>query len=93
MNRDIDRFVHQRVFKFLDENALAADLGERSVGEFVAGSLDDDDFGFDAGGSEQVLADEFGLPFGEKAASSAGAEMPHALSFLERKRSRRASTF
>ncbi len=93
VNRNVDRFVHQRVFQLLDENAFATNLRQRSVGELIAGSLDDDDFSFDTGGGKETLADEFGLPFGKKAAARADAQVPHGLSFLERKRSRRASTF
>jgi len=90
---DIDRFVEQRVFKFLDEDAFAANLGQGRVGEFVALRLDDDNFGFHAGGGEKAFADVLGLPFGEQAAAGADAKGSHGLSFLERKRSRRASTF
>ena len=90
---DVDRFFQQGVFEFLDKNALAADLGQGGVGEFIAGSLDDDDFCFNARRGEETLADEFGLPFGKEAAARADAQVPHGLSFLERKRSRRASTF
>src|SRR6266478_8010901 len=93
VDRDIDRFVEQSVFEFLDEDTLAADLGQRGVGEFIAESLDDDDFRFNTGGGKEALADVFGLPFGQQAAARADAQVPHGLSLLERKRSRRASTF
>src|SRR6266446_253433 len=93
VNGNVDRLVHQSVFEFLDENTLAADLGQRGVGEFVAGSFDDHNFRFNAGGGKETLANVFGLPFGKEAAARSDAQVPHGLSFLERKRSRRASTF
>src|SRR5260370_32798563 len=93
VNGDVDGFFHQRVFEFLDENALAADLGKRGVGEFVARSFDDDNFGFRTGGGKKALANVFGLPFGKKAAAGANAEVPHSLSFSGKKTARRASTF
>src|SRR5260370_384211 len=83
VNGNVDRFIHQGVFEFLDENAFAADLGERGVGELIAGSLDDDDFSFDTGGGKEALANVFGLPFGKKAAAPANAQGPHGFSTFE----------
>src|SRR6267154_985341 len=56
VNRKIDFLVEKSLFKFLDEDAFAADLNERSRLQFVAGGFDDD---------------EFALPFGKHAAAGA----------------------
>ena len=93
VNGDVDGIVEERFFELLDEDSLSADFGERSLREFVAACFDDDDFAFDAGGLEDLAADEFGLPLGEEAAARADAERAHRLSRSERKRSRSASTF
>ena len=37
----VDAAFRQGVFDFLGEHALGADLGQRHVGDLVAGSLDD----------------------------------------------------
>ena len=74
---DVDRIVEQSFFEFFDEDSLSADFGERSLREFVAARFDDDDFAFDAGGLEDLAADEFGLPLGEEAAARADAERAH----------------
>src|SRR5262249_23528375 len=76
-----------------DKDALAADLRKGGGLQLVAGSLDNDDFGFDTGVLKQLLADELRLPFGEQAATRADAKVLHDFSRLERNRSRRASTF
>ena len=38
---EIGAAVEQRLFDFLGEQALGADLGQRHVGDLVAGGLDD----------------------------------------------------
>jgi len=44
MNCEVDTPGAQRFFQLLDEKPLAADLGERPVGDLVAGGADDDAF-------------------------------------------------
>ena len=43
MHRQVDRPRQQRLFDFLGEQSLAADLRQRHVGDLVAGGLDDFD--------------------------------------------------
>ena len=74
VNGDVDGIVEQSFFELFDEDSLPADFGERSLREFVATRFDDDDFAFDAGGLEDLAADELGLPLGEEAAARADAE-------------------
>jgi hypothetical protein len=71
VNGEIDFLVEKSLFKFLDEDAFAADLNERSRLQFVAGGFDDNDFGVHSGGLENFFADKFGLPFGKHAAAGA----------------------
>ena len=42
----IDAALGQRLFDFLGEHALGANLGERDIGDFVAGGLDDFELDF-----------------------------------------------
>ncbi len=53
--------VEQRFFDLFGEEALGADLGQRDVGDFVAGSLNDFDAALAAGGGE-LRGDPTGLP-------------------------------
>ena len=43
MNGEVDLAGEQRIFDFLHEQALAADLRQRRLGQPVARRLDDDD--------------------------------------------------
>ena len=54
VDRKVDGLVEQRVFQFLDENSLSANLRQRRLLHFVAGGFDDDDFGFDARDRQRV---------------------------------------
>jgi hypothetical protein len=77
MDSKVDFLVKEGFFEFLGKYAFAADLGKRRLLEFVAGGLDDDDFGVNSGGLEDFLADKFGLPFGEHAAASTDSNRFH----------------
>src|SRR5262249_53106935 len=85
-------FIEQRFLQLFDEHAPAADLRERRLREIVPGGFDDDNLGFDTRGLEDALANVFGLPFGEQAASRPNADGLHGRSRPGRKRSRMAST-
>ena len=69
VDSQVDALVEQRFFEFLDEDAFAANLRQRRLLHFVAGSLDDDDFGFHSRKLKELLADKLGLPAREDAAS------------------------
>jgi hypothetical protein len=84
VNGEIHGFLEQSFFKLLDENAFPPDLRQRRLLHFVAGSLDDDDLGFDAGDLKELLADEFRLPARQDAASAADSEGPHGFSRSDR---------
>src|SRR5262249_57365979 len=90
---DVDLFLEQRVFELFDKDALSTEFSKRSRLQLVAGSLEDHDFGFDAGELEQLFANKVRLPPGKQAASRADAQVFHVRSRLDRNRSRRASTF
>src|SRR6476646_8990046 len=62
VDRKVDLFAKERVFQFFDENALAANFCKTCVWQFVAGRLDDDNFGVDPRGLEDLFADKFRLP-------------------------------
>ena len=69
--------VEQRLLDLLGEQALAADLGERPVGDAVAGGADDDDFDRAGRGERgmrrrQPLAPPRGL--GQRQLAAAGAD-------------------
>ena len=53
--------VEQRLLDLFGEEALGADLGQRDVGDFVAGGFDDLDAALAAGGVE-LRGDPTGLP-------------------------------
>src|SRR5215472_13334457 len=89
----VDGLFDESLFELLDKDALAADLRERGALQLVTRGFDDDDFGLDTGGSEELPADEFGLPLGEQTAASADAKVPHGFSPRSRNRSRMASRF
>ena len=61
VHREIGAPVEQRFFDLLGEEALGADLGQRHVGDLVAGGLDDFDAALVAGGGE-LRGDPAGLP-------------------------------
>ena len=71
VHRQVDGAGQQRVLDFLDEQALAADLRQRRVGEAVARGLDDDDLGLDAGALEQQRRDRACLHQRQRAAARA----------------------
>src|SRR5579864_625480 len=73
MHCEIDASGAKRLFNFLCEHALGADLGQGDVGYFVAGSVDDFDFNFVATSAEK-RGDVVGLPEGELGAAGADAE-------------------
>jgi len=79
MDGKIDLLAEKSFFKFLDEHPFAADLREGSGLQFVASSLDHDDFDVHSGGFENLPAHEFGLPFGEHAPTSADTDGFHRL--------------
>ena len=54
MHRKIDAAFGQRFFNLFGEHALGADLGERDVGDLVAGGLDDLDLDFVSALAQQV---------------------------------------
>ena len=58
---EIGAAVEQRFFDFLGEETLGADLGQRHVGDLVAGGLDDLDAALVAGGGE-LRGHPAGLP-------------------------------
>src|ERR1700738_819938 len=91
MNGQVDGFIEQRFFKFLDEDAFAAHLRQRRVLHLVAGRFDDDQLRFGAGGLKQLFANELGLPASENTPASANAKMSHGFSRSGRNRSRSAS--
>src|SRR5882724_3089066 len=90
---EVNGFVQQRLFQFLDENSLAADLRKWRLLHFVARRLDDNDLRFHPRRRKQPLANGFRLPFGQQAAARADSQYPHGLSRFERNKSRSASTF
>ena len=65
MHRGVDFAGQERLFDFLGEKTLAADLRKSAVLNEVAGGLDDDD-------GHGVLGGEFGMGFAEAAAHLAG---------------------
>src|SRR5690606_36630743 len=70
VHREVGLAVEQRLLDLLDEQALAADLGQRAVDDAVAGGLDDEELDGEAGGGrDQAIADVVGLPEGELAAA------------------------
>jgi len=70
----IDSFLKQRIFQFLDEYSLPADLRQGLLVQFVAEVLMMMISAFNAGQLEKLLAHKFGLPAGQNAASSADNE-------------------
>src|SRR5262249_52937977 len=93
VNGQIDVFFKESFFELLDKDALAADLGERSLLHGVTGGLDDDDLGFHGGRLEDAFAYVLRLPFGEMAAPGSDSNGLHERSRPGRKRSRMASIF
>jgi hypothetical protein len=75
MDGEVDGVVEEGALDFFDEEAIAADLGERSVAVLVAFCADFDDFDMEAGvcGFEGI-GDPIGLPHGELAAAGADAD-------------------
>ena len=68
MHRAVDAAVAQGVFELLGEEALVADLRERSVEDAVAGGGELDDRHLEAGvGGAQQGSDRLGLHEGERA--------------------------
>jgi hypothetical protein len=81
MHGEIDAAGGEGFFDFFGENSFAespfrADHGERDVGDFVAGGVDDFDFYFVAAGAEKG-GDVVGLPKGELGTAGADAEVRH----------------
>ena len=76
MNRQVDAAGRQRLFDFLCEQALAADLAQGAVGHAIAGGLDDGDrerrFG-KVEGRHQPVARFMGLRQGKRGTSGADA--------------------
>ena len=61
---EVGAAIEQRLLDLFGEEALGADLGQRDVGDFVAGGLDDLDAALAAGGGE-LRGDPMGLPQSE----------------------------
>ena len=68
--------IEQRLLDFLGEESLAADFGQRHVGDFIAGGLDDFDAAFVPGGSELGFHPA-GLP--ERELGTTGSDYEHEL--------------
>ncbi len=86
MHGEVDASGGEGFFDFFGEDSFAesgfgADHGERDVGDFVAGGVDDFDFDFMAAGAQEV-GDVVGLPQGELGAAGADAEEDSAVGEL-----------
>ena len=79
VHREIDTVFDQRFFDFLGEHPLGADFGQRNVGDFIAGGLDDLQFHGVALRAQQI-GDVVGLPERELRAAGADAQRA-AISF------------
>ena len=55
VHRQVDRFLQQRFFQFLDEDSLPADLRQRRRLQLIARCLDNDDLGFHSSGRRKVV--------------------------------------
>src|SRR5262245_2487634 len=78
VNRQVDAMIEQGLFDLFREDALAADLRQRGLGQFIAGGLDDLD------ADDQPLVDflepvlhPVGLPERELAAARADDQVRH----------------
>src|ERR1700676_2129171 len=83
MHGKIDAAGGESVFDFFGENsfsksAFRSDLGQRDVGDFVAGGVNDPDFDFVAVGAQQ-RCNVVGLPEGELRTAGSDAELLHQL--------------
>src|SRR5579863_5256836 len=81
MHGQVDAAGGEGFFDFFGENSFAesafrADHGERDVGDFVSGGVDDLDFDFVSAGTQEG-GNVVGLPQGELGAAGADAELRH----------------
>ena len=93
MDREIDFFAEERVFQLFNENALSTDVGKAGLVKFVASRLDNDDFGVNSSGLQDLFADKLRLPAGEDASARSDSGRSHGFSRSFRNKSRKASTF
>src|SRR6266576_7123318 len=93
VDSEVDLFAEKSVFQFFDENTLSADFGKAGLLKFVASRLDNDDFGVNSGGLQDLFADELRLPASEDASARSDSGRSHGFSLSFRNKSRKASTF
>ena len=78
MYREVDTAREQPLFKFLNEQPLATDLGERGVEQAVALGGHGHEFDFESGMQAlQAIAHVFRLPQGERAFAGTKTQTVH----------------
>ena len=82
VNREVDVAAEQCVLDFLDEQPLAANLGQRGLLQSIAGRLDDDDLAGRSAGRLYALGYEPGLKEGEVTSAAAKAKRAHDTGFF-----------